>query len=141
MESVFDIVVGGWIGQLKFFKRNAIKDAFLIIFQNFHNSNFSSVLSKMFEDIFLEGLVDQMTHDFMRVLSLANFQLFQNTQRKHFSWSLHLLMSEILDCRAVALEKKAPFRKDFFGIFGTFEGPFLTEHSQNVSVTQSRSRL
>ena len=82
-----------------------------------------------------------MTHDFMRVLSLANFQLFQNTQRKHFSWSLHLLMSEILDCRAVALEKKAPFRKDFFGIFGTFEGPFLTEHSQNVSVAQSRSRL
>ena len=50
-------------------------------------------------------------------------------------------MSEILDCRAVALEKKAPFRKDFFGIFGTFEGPFLTEHSQNVSVAQSRSRL
>ena len=55
MESVFGIVVAGWIGQLKFFKRNAVKDVFLIIFQNFHNSNFSSVLSKMFEEIFLEA--------------------------------------------------------------------------------------
>ena len=75
-----------------------------------------------------------MTHDFMRVLSLANFQLFQNTQRKHFSWSLHLLMSEILDCRAVALEKKAHFRKYVFGIFEILEHPLLSQHSQNVSV-------
>ena len=43
-------------------------------------------------------------------------------------------MSEILDCRAVALEKKAHFRKDFFGIFEILECPFLSEHSQNVSV-------
>ena len=42
-------------------------------------------------------------------------------------------MSEILDCRAVALEKKAPFRKDFLGIFEILENPFLTEHCQNVS--------
>ena len=32
------------IGQLKFFKRNATKDVFLIIFQNFHNSSFSNIL-------------------------------------------------------------------------------------------------
>ena len=50
-------------------------------------------------------------------------------------------MSEILDCRAVALEKKAPFRKDFFGISEILENPFLTEHSENVSIAQSRSRL
>ena len=27
-ESVFGIVIGGWIGQLEFFKRNVIKDIF-----------------------------------------------------------------------------------------------------------------
>ena len=26
VESVFGIVIGGWIGQLEFFKRNAIRD-------------------------------------------------------------------------------------------------------------------
>ena len=46
-ESVFGIVIGRWIGQLEFFKRNAIKDIFLIISQNFHNINFPNVLSKM----------------------------------------------------------------------------------------------
>ena len=35
------------VGQLEFFKRNAIKDIFLIISQNFHNINFPNVLSKM----------------------------------------------------------------------------------------------
>ena len=28
MESVFGIVIGGWIGQLEFFKKNATKDDF-----------------------------------------------------------------------------------------------------------------
>ena len=56
MESVFGIVIGGWIEQLEFFERNAIKDVFfLMIFQNFHNSNFSNVLSKMCEETFLEA--------------------------------------------------------------------------------------
>ena len=32
VESVFGIVIGGWIGQPEFFKRNAIKDVF---FDNF----------------------------------------------------------------------------------------------------------
>ena len=50
-------------------------------------------------------------------------------------------MSEILDCRGVALEKKAHFRKDFSGIFKILEYPFLSEHSQNVSVAQYGSRL
>ena len=36
-----------WTAQL-FFKRNATKDVFLIIFQNFHN-NFSNIFS-MYED-------------------------------------------------------------------------------------------
>ena len=53
MESVFGIVIIGWIGQLDFFKRDAIKDGvFLMIFPN---SNFSNVLSKMCEEIFLEA--------------------------------------------------------------------------------------
>ena len=41
----------------------------------------------------------------------ANFELFQNTQRKHFSWSLHLLKSEILDYVGIGIEKKEQFRK------------------------------
>ena len=28
VESVFGIAIGGWIGQLKFFKSNTIKDEF-----------------------------------------------------------------------------------------------------------------
>ena len=40
------------VGQPGFFKRNAIKDIFLIIFQNFHNINFSKVLSKMVKRFF-----------------------------------------------------------------------------------------
>ena len=50
-------------------------------------------------------------------------------------------MSEILDCRSVALKKKAPFRKGFFGIFEILENPFLTEYSQSLSVLQSRNNL
>ena len=47
MESVFGIVIGGWIGQLKFFKRNAIKDLFLINLQNLGYIDFSNILSKL----------------------------------------------------------------------------------------------
>ena len=74
-------------------------------------------------------------------LSLANFQLFQNTQRKYFSWSLYFLKSEILGCRAVALVKMGQFYKDFFGIFKILEHSFLSVHFQNVSVVQSGRRL
>ena len=45
-----------------------------------------------------------------------------------------MLMSEILGWRAVALEKKVHFRKDFLGIFEILEHPLLSKHSQNVSV-------
>ena len=48
---------------------------------------------------------------------------------------------EILDCRAVALEKKGKFCKDFFGSFEILEHPSLSEYFQNVSVVQSVSRL
>ena len=43
-------------------------------------------------------------------------------------------MSEILDCKAVALERKTHFRKYFFGIFEILEHPLLSQQSQNVSV-------
>ena len=42
-----------WIVQ--FFKRNATKDVFEIIFHNFHNSSFPNILSKMYEEIFPEA--------------------------------------------------------------------------------------
>ena len=43
-------------------------------------------------------------------------------------------MSELLDCRSVALEKKAHFRKDFLKIFEILEHPLLSQRSQNASV-------
>ena len=46
-----------------------------------------------------------------------------------------------MDYRAVALEKKTHFRKDFLGIFEILEHVLLSKHSQNVSVVQSGSRL
>ena len=49
-------------------------------------------------------------------------------------------MSEIVNCRAVALEKKGHFRKEFFGVFEILEHPILSKHSQ-VSVLQSGSGL
>ena len=52
-----------------------------------------------------------------------------------------MLMSEILDNRAVALEKKKHFCKDFFQIFEILEHHFLSERSQNVCVVQSGSKL
>ena len=36
VQSVFGIVIGGWIGQLKFFKRNLTKD----VFDNFTKLSF-----------------------------------------------------------------------------------------------------
>ena len=124
MEPVFCIVKGGWTGQIEFFKRNATKEVFLIILQNFRNSNFSNIFPKVYEEIFFEAF--SWPSDVIIGLSFAKFQLFQNTHRKHFSWSLYLLKSEILDCRAVALEKKGQFRKDFFWIFEILELSFLS---------------
>ena len=86
----------------------------------------------MYEDVFSEAFNE--LNDFIIDLSLANFQLFHNTQRKHFSWRLYLLKSEILDCKAVALEKKGQYRKHFLGIFRIVKHSFLSEHVQNASV-------
>ena len=82
MESVVAIVTYGSIGQLKCFKRNATKDVFLIIFQNFHNSSFSSVPGKMYKVIFIE--VFSQSNDFITDLFQANFQLLQKTQKETF---------------------------------------------------------
>ena len=103
----FPIVIGEWIGQFEFFQRNATKDVFLIILRNFLNSSFSNIPWKKFLDGFSES------NDFIIDLFLTNFQLSQNTQRKHFSGSLYLLNLNILDCRAAVLKTKGQFCKDF----------------------------
>ena len=72
---------------------------------------------------------------------MANLQLFQNNQMKHYSWNLYLLKSEVQDCRAVGLGKKGQFSKDFFDVFEILEYPLLFEHFQNVSIVQFGSRL
>ena len=58
---------------------------------------------------------------------MAKFQLFQNTERKHFSWGLSFLKSEILGCRPTTLEKKKQFCKYFSGIFEILEHSFLSD--------------
>ena len=40
---------------------------------------------------------------------MTKLQLFQDTERKHFSWDLFFLKSEILGCRPTTLEKKNSF--------------------------------
>ena len=47
------------------------------IFQNFHNGSFSNIPSKIYEDIFVEAV--SKPNDFIIALSVADFQLFQNT--------------------------------------------------------------
>ena len=51
------------------------------------------------------------------------------------------MCDEILDCRAVALEKKVQIRKYFFEIFEISGHPFFSEHFRNVFVVYSGSRL
>ena len=53
-----------------------------------------------------------------------NSDYFQNAKMKRFSQSPYSLKSEILDCMAVALEKKRQFRKDVFEILKILERPF-----------------
>ena len=55
---------------------------------------------------------------------MANFQLFQNIQRKHFSWGLFWLKSEIQACN---VSEKEDFCKYFLGIFEILENFFLSE--------------
>ena len=44
---------------------------------------------------------------------MAKLLLSQNTERKHFSWGLFFLKSEILGSRPTALEKKNSFANTF----------------------------
>ena len=97
------------MGQLKFFKRNAAKDVFLIIFQKFHNSSFSNFPEKCIKRFYIECLVNQMT--LLQTFSRQISHYCRTIKRKHFSWSLCLLDSESLDCRVAALEKRVSFAK------------------------------
>ena len=55
VESFFCRVIGGWIGQFELFKRKAAKDAFSMILQNFHNSSFSNIPSKIYDGCFFRS--------------------------------------------------------------------------------------
>ena len=44
----FPKVIGEWIGQFGFIKRNATKDVFFLFFQNFLNVSFSNIPWKIF---------------------------------------------------------------------------------------------
>ena len=60
-------------------------------------------------------------------LFLVNFQLFQNTHRKHFYGSLFLLKSQILNTRPVKLDKKGQrfYKRTKVLIFWTFPEKYL----------------
>ena len=47
VESLFGTAIDGWIGQLNFFERNATKDFFPIISENFHDSSKRLVISPL----------------------------------------------------------------------------------------------
>ena len=68
---------------------------------------------------------------------MVNFQVFQNTQSKHFSWSLLLLTSEIVDFRPVTLREKGQFCKDFLFEFSNFKNIlFFLRTFRKVSVVE-----
>ena len=84
------LVIGGWIGQLKFFKRDATKDIFLIIFQNFLNNSFSNIPWKRFLEEF------SWSNDFIIDLFLQTRNYFKTFKGNIFLgvciyWSLYLL--------------------------------------------------
>ena len=103
VQSAFSIVVGGWLDSSNYLKVSLLKDF------PWNFPKLSKHLWKMYEVIFYKRLVSRSTiilslqSNDVIYLFLANFLLFQNTQRKHFLWSLFLLRSEIMDCRSVAL--------------------------------------
>ena len=58
---------------------------------------------------------------------MAKSRVLQNTEKKHFSWGLFFLKSEILGCRTTTLEKENSFANTFFGIFENLEHSFLSD--------------
>ena len=69
---------------------------------------------------------------------MTKFQLFQNTERKHFSWGLFLLKSEILGCRSTTLEKKNSFANTFKEFLKFWNILFFLTSSRIVSAVGCR---
>ena len=86
-----------YIGLVELLKRNYTKKVFLVIFRVF-----------------------QTSPEKYMTCSRTFSELFQNTQRKHFSCTLFLLKSEIIDWRPLTLDKK--------GKRVLFEYRFLCDH-------------
>ena len=70
----------------------------------------------------------------------ANPQPFQNTQRKHFSWSVHLLAFRYPGLQGCNVREKATASQRFFVIYKILEHYFLSGQFQNVSVVPSLLR-
>ena len=58
---------------------------------------------------------------------IAKFQLFQNTERKHFSWGLFLPEVRNSWLQTYNVTEKEQFCKYFSGIFEIFEHSFLSD--------------
>ena len=54
-------------------------------------------------------------------------KLFQNTQRKHFSWDLFLTEVRSSGLQACKISEQEDFCKNFLGIFEISENSFLSE--------------
>ena len=134
-DSVFSIVIGGWLDSSNFLKRSLLKTFFLIILQNFHNSSFSNIPSKMYERYFFSS-VWLIKWLYYRPFSCRLPTISEYSKETFF---LEPVFAEVRNSGLQGCsvrKKKGQFCKDVFGIFEILEYPFLFEHFENVSVVQ-----
>ena len=116
----FRIVIGGWIGQFKFFKRNATKDIFLIIYQNFRNISFSNIPWKIFFSRYSD-ILD------CRAVALKKMWQLQNFRTLFPFWALpecicSAILTLVVGCRLYSCNciKRSPTTYLFLIIFQKF---------------------
>ena len=113
-----------------------LKTFFLIIFRNFHNSSFSNILSKIYEEIILKSLIKWV---YYRPFSGKLPTISECSKETFFlesAFAAGVRKSGLQVCNG---KKKGQFWKYFRGIFEISEHPLISEHFQNISVAQSGS--
>ena len=130
---------GDGLDSSKFLKGTLLKTFYLIIFQKFHNSNFSNVLLKICEEIFFRSV---------QLIKWFHYRPFSGKLSiiLEYSKETFFLESAFADVRNSELQggnirEKNTLSQIYFQIFRNFRTPFLSQHSRNVSVVQCGSRL
>ena len=109
----------GGLGKSICLNGTLLKTFFWEFSKNFQKSSFSEHPLKMYEVSFLERLV--ASNNFITLIKWLYYRLFygklfHNTQRKHFSWGLFWLKSEVLGCRPAISVKKKIFASIFLEV-------------------------